>query len=194
MINCQPAQAAAPRALNVYLFGGPTIAPYPLETLNHAEPAEFRDALGDIFEHAPWVAERAASVRPFDDVDQLHRAMVDVVRAASLDKKLALIRAHPDLAGKAARAGTLTESSTREQAGAGLDRLNDDEYERFHRLNEAYKNRFNFPFVLAVKGHTKESILGAFESRLENDYDQETERALTEIAKIARFRLENRIL
>ncbi|MDZ7705214.1 MAG: 2-oxo-4-hydroxy-4-carboxy-5-ureidoimidazoline decarboxylase [Trueperaceae bacterium] len=169
------------------------MTPYALTTLNHAEPSAFRDALGDIFEHAPWVAEAVASERPFRDIDALHQAMVAVVAAASLERKLELIRAHPDLAGKAARAGTLTESSTREQAGAGLDQLSDDEYERFQRLNEAYKDRFEFPFILAVKGHTKQSVLGAFETRLDNSYDQEIDRALHEIAKIARFRLEDRV-
>ena len=133
-----------------------------LNELNQSSRTDFVETLGGIFEHSPWVAEGAFLERPFETLDALHACMVRVVDAAGLDRQLGLIRAHPDLAGKAARAGNLTESSTREQAGAGLDRLTDTEYERFHELNNAYKEKFDFPIILAVKGHTKHSILEAF--------------------------------
>ena len=151
---------------------------------------EFVATLGDIFECSPWVAAGAFEKRPFASLGDLHEAMCGVVAAADSEAQLKLIRAHPDLAGKAALAGELTAASSGEQAGAGLDRLTRDEYRRFHALNDAYRTRFGFPFVLAVKGHTKTSILDAFESRLANEPDRERERALTEIYKIARFRLE----
>lgn len=151
---------------------------------------DFVVALGDTFENSPWVAERAFEKRPFASFDALHRAMCEVVAAADRDAQLALIRAHPDLAGKAALAGELTVASSSEQAGAGLDRLTKDEYRRFHALNDAYRARFGFPFVLAVKGHTKTSILAAFETRLTHSPDAERRAALAEIYQIARFRLE----
>ncbi len=159
--------------------------------LGDLDRAEFVAALGTIFEHSPWIAERAWESRPFSDPDDLMAAMLAVVEAASDEEKLALIRAHPDLAGKAARAGALTEHSTTEQAGAGLDRMSDEEFRRFHRLNDAYKARFGFPFVIAVRGHTRETILAAFEQRLENDQMAETAEALRNIGLIARFRLED---
>lgn len=161
-----------------------------LEELNKSDHKQFIEKLGGIFEHSPWVAEGAWNKKPFASVAELHQAMADVVRHASEEKQLSLIRAHPDLAGKAALAGDLTESSKREQAGAGLDRLMQEEYQRFHRLNDAYKEKFNFPFILAVKGHTKESILKSFEERLPNSTEAEKNRALEEIYKIAGFRLE----
>lgn len=162
-----------------------------LDDLNASDRTGFVDALGTIFEHSPWIAERAWDERPFSNLDNLMAAMLAVVEAASDDEKIALIRAHPDLAGKAARAGGLTEHSTAEQAGVGLDRLSDGEFERFHRLNDAYKARFEFPFVIAVRGHTKETILGAFETRLKNDQSAELAEALRNIGLIARFRLED---
>lgn len=159
-------------------------------SLNTRSQAEFVAALGDIFEGSPWVAERAFQKRPFASPAELHRAMCKVVAAADADAQLELIRAHPDLAGKAAIAGTLTATSSREQAGAGLGNLTEDEYRRFHTLNEAYRAHFGFPFVLAVKGHTKTSILDAYGARLANSPDAERRTALGEIYKIARFRLE----
>ncbi len=160
-----------------------------LAALNRADQARFVDLLGGVFEHSPWVAEGAGAARPFASVEGLYRAMVGVVEEAG-EKQLELIRAHPDLAGKAARAGGLTAASSREQAGAGLDRLSEDEYRRFHALNDAYKEKFGFPFILAVKGHTKESILASFESRLPHSAEEERRTALAEVYKIARFRLE----
>lgn len=161
-----------------------------ISELNALSDAEFVDALKDIFEHSPWVAERVAALRNFKSVRSLHSAMVEAVSMASEREQLKLIKAHPDLAGKAALAGDLTESSTSEQAGAGLDRLSDVEYKRFHQLNDAYKSKFGFPFILAVKGHDKDSILKAFETRLKNDDNSEKDEALRQIGEIARFRLE----
>jgi 2-oxo-4-hydroxy-4-carboxy-5-ureidoimidazoline decarboxylase len=160
-----------------------------LGDLNATDRAGFVDANGAIFEHSPWIAERAWNRQPFTDIDDLMAAMLAVVDAATDDEKIALVRAHPDLAGKAARA--LTEHSTAEQAGAGLDRLSDEEFDRFHRLNDTYKSRFGFPFVIAVRGHTRQTILANFETRLENDETAELSEALRNIGLIARFRLED---
>jgi len=162
-----------------------------LGDLNAVDCAGFVDAIGPIFEHSPWIAERAWDRRPFANTDALMAAMLAVVDAASDDEKITLVRAHPDLAGKAARAGALTEHSTAEQAGAGLDRLSDEQFERFHRLNDAYKSRFGFPFVIAVRGHTRDTILDAFDTRLENNQAAELNEALRNIGMIARFRLED---
>lgn len=161
-----------------------------IDELNKLELTPFTETLANIFEHSPWVAEGAYHARPFADVGGLHRAMVAVMDGADDNTQLALIRAHPDLAGKAARAGAVTEASKSEQAGAGLDQLTDAEFARFHTLNERYKDTFEFPFILAVKGHDKHSILAAFEQRLEHTPTQEKHTALAEIAKIARFRLD----
>ena len=159
--------------------------------LNDGDLSGFVDALGAIFERSPWIAERAWNRRPFGTADDVMNAMLSVIESASDDEKIALIRAHPDLAGKAARAGALTEHSTSEQAGVGLDRLSDEEFSRFHRLNDAYKSRFGFPFVIAVRGHTRETILAAFDTRLKNDQAAELVEALRNIGLIARFRLED---
>lgn len=159
--------------------------------LNASDRAGFVDALGAIFEHSPWVVDRAWQRRPFAAADDLMTAMLAVVEAASDDEKLALIRAHPDLAGKAARAGALTEHSASEQAGVGLNRLSDEEFARFHHLNDAYKARFGFSFVIAVRGQTRETVLAAFEARLKNDLAAEMAEALRNIGLIARFRLED---
>ena len=160
-----------------------------LAELNAATREEFTAALGPVFEHSPWIAAEAWAARPFDSAEAVFAAMQAAIAAADGEAKLALIRAHPDLAGKAARAGELTEHSTREQQGAGLDRLSDEEYERFHRLNAAYRERFGFPFIVAVRDHTKDSILEAFERRLANGEAAEIEEALRNIATIGRFRL-----
>ncbi|MGH6690625.1 MAG: 2-oxo-4-hydroxy-4-carboxy-5-ureidoimidazoline decarboxylase [Gammaproteobacteria bacterium] len=153
-------------------------------------PQAFVGALGTVFEHSPWIAERAWPRRPFQDVVALHAAMVDAVHSATLEERIALLRAHPDLADKAVRAGALTAASIAEQSSAGLDRLSDFEYERFHRLNTAYRERFGFPFIVAVRGHDKTSILAAFETRLHRNRGEEIDVALAQVADIARFRLE----
>ncbi len=164
-----------------------------LVDINAMDRAAFTVALGAVFEDSPWVAEAAWAARPFASPDALWRAMTGTVAAADGDTRLALIRAHPDLAGKVARAGALGAHSTREQAGIGLDRLSDAEYARFHLLNDAYLARFGFPFVVAVRGHTRDSILADFETRLENDYDGEIAEALRNIGLIAKFRLADMI-
>lgn len=151
---------------------------------------EFVQRYGGVYEHSPWVAEKAAPlVDDSADVDVIARVMADCVDNASEERQLALIRVHPDLAGKAAIAGSLTDESESEQASAGLDRCTPEEYERFQALNTAYRRKFGFPFVMAVRNCSREQILAAFESRLENDYDEEFENALLEIHKIARMRL-----
>lgn len=160
-----------------------------LVTLNTLTHEAFTQTLAAIFEHSPWVPEGAASKRPFNSVDALHAAMLQVVEHAGLDKQLALIRAHPDLAGKAALAGNLTTESTSEQKGAGLDRLTEQELNKFHELNDTYKAKFDFPFILAVRGHDKHSILAGFESRLLNSPESEMTEALAQIARIAMLRL-----
>jgi 2-oxo-4-hydroxy-4-carboxy-5-ureidoimidazoline decarboxylase len=164
-----------------------------LETLNNISAIEFTAALGDIYEHAPWVAEQVAAQRPFPTLAALHEAMQRGVRAAAAERQLALIAAHPDLAGKAARAGVLTLQSTAEQSGAGLDRLTEDEYAEFHRLNDAYREKFGIPFIVCVRRHTKGSILRQFEQRLRNDAAGERDTALAEIFRIAALRLDQRV-
>ena len=152
---------------------------------------DFIARYGGVYEHSPWVAERvAADAAEDDDTDTLARLMAECVDNASAEQQLTLIRAHPDLAGKAQIAGELTADSTAEQASAGLDQCSKVEYERFQALNHAYKEKFGFPFVMAVRGSSREEILESFGSRLHNDYDLEFETALAEIHKIARLRLE----
>jgi 2-oxo-4-hydroxy-4-carboxy-5-ureidoimidazoline decarboxylase len=164
-----------------------------LDQLNATDKAGFVGALGDIFEHAPWVAEMAHANRPFATLAALHDAMASAVRDAGNDRQLALIRGHPDLAGKAARAGTMTSASVSEQAGAGLDQLSEDEFAAFHRLNDAYRNRFDIPFIICVRRHTKDSILRRFAQRLQNDETAERGTAVAEILRIAALRLDGRV-
>ena len=163
---------------------------FSLSHLNAISKSRFKAALEGVFEHSPWVAERAAAGRPFSSIGVLHDVMAAVVRSAEPALQDALIAAHPDLAGKAARAGALTQASTREQAGAGLDSLTAEEYERFERLNTAYRTRFGFPFIIAVGGLDKHAILSAFERRLANSPSVERAAALDEISRIARLRLD----
>jgi 2-oxo-4-hydroxy-4-carboxy-5-ureidoimidazoline decarboxylase len=164
-----------------------------LAELNAMPAADFTDKLGAIFEHSPWVAERAAARRPFGSVAELHAAMADVVRSASEDERLRLIRAHPELAGKAAVRGELTDESTREQKGAGLDQCNVEEFERMQDLNRRYNEKFGFPFVIAVKGHDRHSILRAFAERLENAPAAEAAECIEQIIRIGGFRLADAI-
>ena len=151
---------------------------------------------GDIYEHSPWVAELAwesgldqAQDTPAGLAEVMGRVLVE----ASPERQLDVIRAHPDLAGKAAKQGELTADSSREQAGAGLDQCSEEEFERFHRYNEAYKARFGFPFVMAVKGSDRHKILAAFETRLAHTPDEERRTAIEQINRIARFRLDDRV-
>ena len=149
-----------------------------LANLNAADKASFVAALGDIYEHAPWVAEAVHGQRPFATLAALHEAMIAAVRAASAEQRMALLKGHPDLAGKAARAGTMTADSKAEQASAGLDRLSEAEYAAFHRLNDAYRKKFGIPFIVCVRRHSKDSILRQFERRLQNGVAAETKAAL----------------
>jgi 2-oxo-4-hydroxy-4-carboxy-5-ureidoimidazoline decarboxylase len=164
-----------------------------LQSLNSSDQAGVTAALGDIYEHAPWVAQAVTGQRPFATLKALHEAMISAVRAAPPDQQLALINGHPDLAGKAARAGTMTSDSKAEQASVGLDRLSEAEFARFHRLNDAYREKFAIPFIICVRRHTKDSILRQFEFRLENDPAAETQTALSEIFRIAALRLDQRV-
>jgi OHCU decarboxylase len=152
----------------------------------------FVATFGSVFEHSPWIAE-AAFERGLpagaDRADGLHRALCAVLRAAPAEAQRALIEAHPDLAGRLARAGRLTAESSKEQASAGLDRLTDHERARFTALNDVYRARFGFPFVMAIKGRSKAEILAAFERRLAHDQATEQATALAEIERIALLRL-----
>ena len=151
---------------------------------------DFIARYGGVYEHSPWVAERAALLaEDVDDISVLAMLMADCVDNAATEQQLALIRAHPDLAGKAQVAGELTADSNLEQASAGLDHCSPEEFERFQSLNAAYRDKFGFPFVMAVRGSNRAEILDAFAARLENDYELEFETALLEIHKIARLRL-----
>lgn len=152
--------------------------------------ADFVASLNGIFEHSPWVPERAAPKRPFASLDSLHGAMVAAMWAASEAEKLALLRAHPQLAGKEAEAGTLTAHSTSEQDSVGLTRLSVDEKAKIVALNAAYLDKHGFPFIIAVKLRTKREIFAEFERRVTNPRDIEFTTALGEVGKIARLRLE----
>jgi 2-oxo-4-hydroxy-4-carboxy-5-ureidoimidazoline decarboxylase len=156
--------------------------------------AEFAACLGDIFEHSPWIAEQAWHARPYADIQALHAAMMAAVHAASEADRLALIAAHPELAGKEAAGGTLTQASTQEQKGAGLDQCSAEELARLRALNRAYRERFGFPFVIAVKGLSRYQIMDAIEARLQGDRATELSACLREIGKIARLRLEARLV
>jgi 2-oxo-4-hydroxy-4-carboxy-5-ureidoimidazoline decarboxylase len=163
--------------------------------VNRLTPEEFVRRFGAVFEHAPWVAERTAAARPFADRAVLHAAMVAVVRQASEAERLALLRAHPELGDRQLiAAGRLTASSQSEQQGAGLDRLDPADAERLRRLNDAYRARFGFPFILAVKGRSKDEILAALEARIGNDRGAELDTAFAEVAKIAGFRLADLVM
>ncbi len=154
-----------------------------------ADKAEFVARYGGIYEHSPWVAERAFERLSAERELTLAEAMARVVDEAGEEKQLALIRAHPDLAGRAAVQGELTAASTGEQASAGIDQCTPEEFARFTELNDRYREKFGFPFVMAVRGSNRHAILAAFEERLANDPAAEFARALAEIHKIARLRL-----
>ena len=165
----------------------------PLADLNAASDEEFVTLLGSIYEHSHWVPQRVVQQRPFLNPENLRQAMSHAVDQASDEEKLTLIRAHPDLAGKLARAGALTEESTREQAGLGLDRLSDGEYEEFSEKNRLYREKFGFPFIICARLTTKQGVLDAFAKRLKNSRGDEVSEALVQIGLIARLRLEDLI-
>jgi 2-oxo-4-hydroxy-4-carboxy-5-ureidoimidazoline decarboxylase len=161
-----------------------------LAELNGMDEARFVAALGGVFEHSPWVARRAFSDRPFASAEALHAAMVAAVDRAGETEKLALLRAHPELAGKAAVRGEMTADSTREQAGAGLSQCSPEEYARLTELNARYNARFGFPFILAVKGYDRAGIIREFARRVESDRATELRECLSQIARITKFRLD----
>jgi 2-oxo-4-hydroxy-4-carboxy-5-ureidoimidazoline decarboxylase len=159
--------------------------PYTIATLNQMSQEEFVAALGEVFEQTPAIARQAWQQRPFVSFEDLHQRMIDVVVASSIEEQLALICAHPDLGSKA----KMAEASVQEQSRVGLDQLTPEEFDRFQALNQAYRTKFGFPFIIAVRNHTKMSILQAFEQRLLHSIDTERVQSLREIFQIARFRL-----
>ncbi len=160
-----------------------------LSDLNACSRDDFVAALGNVFEYSPWIAEQVASARPFDGVRQLFDAMRGLVNQTSSEQRLALIRAHPDLANRTQRAAGLTAESSTEQNSAGLDRLSDAEFEAFERANNAYRTRFGFPYIVCARRHTRDSILRDFERRLPNDTATEVQNSLNEIFRIAALRV-----
>jgi 2-oxo-4-hydroxy-4-carboxy-5-ureidoimidazoline decarboxylase len=165
---------------------------FTLDSLNSLPLPAFSAAIGDVFEHASWVADAAFGHRPFQTVAALHDAMMGVVRASPPDRQLAFIRAHPELGSKVKRLD-ITADSQAEQGSLGLDRLSDAEYAKFSELNAAYNEKFGFPFIICVRRHTRDSILREFERRLANDLETERNAALGEIALITRLRLNDRV-
>jgi 2-oxo-4-hydroxy-4-carboxy-5-ureidoimidazoline decarboxylase len=164
-----------------------------LADLNKADRAAFTAALGHLFEHSPWVAEETWPKRPFRDAAHLHAELCRTMQSAPKDRQLALIRAHPDLAGRLARQNQLTKESTKEQAGAGLDRLSEAELAEFTKLNDTYKAKFGFPFIICARLNAKEAILAAMQARLPNPPAIEHAAALAEIEKIAWLRLKDHL-
>ncbi len=161
-----------------------------LSDLNAASATDFVAALANVFEHSPWIAERAALRRPFSGINPLFEAMKETIERATPELRLALIKAHPDLADKTQRAAGLTAESNTEQNSAGLDRLSDAEYDAFERVNQAYRAKFGIPYIVCVRRHTKDSILRDFEQRLPNDAGTEMLRSIAEVCRIAALRLD----
>src|SRR6478752_2891596 len=157
-----------------------------LSGLNEASASSFVAALGEVFEHAPWVAETAAAGRPYPTVTALHDAMMQAVRAAAPARQAGFIGGHPELGSRVKRAD-LTADSQSEQGGLGLDRLSAEEFDRFNRLNTAYREKFGFPFIICVRRHTRDSILRQFGRRLDHDREAERAAALDEIGLITRL-------
>ena len=161
-----------------------------LADLNRLDQANFVAALAGIYEYSPWVPERAWSRRPFVDINDLHAALAAVVAAAEKDEQLALIRAHPELAGQAMTDGSLTADSTAEQSRAGLMHCSPAELARLRELNARYNANFGFPFILAVKGYDRAGVIAEFARRVDNDAAEEFAENLRQIDKIARLRLD----
>jgi len=167
--------------------------PVDMAPINAMDRAAFVVKFGGIFEKSPWVAEKAWEKRPFANVDDMHAAMVAVAKNAPATRQLALLQSHPDLAGKEAQAGTMTASSAAEQASAGLNALSATELTELSSLNAAYKAKFGFPFIIAVRMHTKEGIFSEFRRRLQNDTQTEFANDLQNVYIITRLRL-NKLL
>ena len=164
-----------------------------LQKLNESDRADFTAGLRHIFEHSLWVAEETWPRRPFADVSHLHAELCRTMQSAPLEKQLALICAHPDLAGRLARQKQLTRESTHEQASAGLNQLSDDELAAFQKLNDAYRAKFGHPFIICARLNAKEAIVAAMEARLQNSPPAEHAAALSEIEKIAWLRLQDTV-
>ncbi|MRN52033.1 2-oxo-4-hydroxy-4-carboxy-5-ureidoimidazoline decarboxylase [Paenibacillus monticola] len=169
---------------------GMSIFSLTLEKINSMSRMEFVESLGGIFEHSPWVAERAFQQSPFRSVDQLHSTMLEIARTAEQSQIEALLRAHPDLATKL----QVTPLSAAEQQGAGLDRLLPEEFILLNDLNKKYTDKFHFPFILAVRGKNKEDIMNAISKRVNRSLQEEWEQALDEIGTITKFRLRDLIM
>eukprot|EP00119_Amphimedon_queenslandica_P006341 XP_011407112.1 PREDICTED: 2-oxo-4-hydroxy-4-carboxy-5-ureidoimidazoline decarboxylase-like [Amphimedon queenslandica] len=165
-----------------------------VEAVNALDEEAFVSRFSDVAEDSPWVAKAAFAARPFADRDALVEAFTAALRDAEPASQLELLCAHPDLAGKAALAGSLAQASAEEQAQAGLDRLSREEFARFHDLNDRYRRRFGFPFIFAVKGATKQAVIAAFEDRIDNEIEVERATALAQVGRIFRFRIEDRVV
>lgn len=164
---------------------------YTLSEINSFGQDEFVRVIGPVFEHSPWIAEAAWSLRPFQSIENLHHTLTEITDRSLESKQLELIRAHPDLVGRAALRGTLTTASTQEQASAGLSRLSPDEVATFQKHNQTYRDKFGFPFVICARLNKKEAILSGFQDRLHNTRTEEMKTALGEISKIAWLRLQD---
>ena len=161
-----------------------------LEALNRMDADAYTEKLGGIYEHSPWVAARTAAGRPYAGIAELHAAMQMAVKVASRAEQLALIRAHPQLMGKLASPGELTESSRREQAAAGLDRCSPSQLAQLRDFNKAYQERHCFPFIVAVRGLSTDEVIAAMGARIVNNTEQEFQACLQQIGRIARLRLD----
>lgn len=168
-------------------------APLRLADINAMDQPAFVAALGDIFEHSPWVAEQAWSARPFDDVDALHDAMMAVVRSATRTRQVAFLGLHPELAGAAVRGGTLTVDSTSEQRSAGLDAMSAADDARLREMNRRYQLRHGFPFIVCVRHYTQAGIFAELGRRIARDTEAELGEALAQVAFITRLRLAARV-
>jgi 2-oxo-4-hydroxy-4-carboxy-5-ureidoimidazoline decarboxylase len=164
-------------------------APPDFDAINKMDVATFVQEFGGIFEKSPWVAEKAWAARPFSSIDDMHQKMFDVIKAAPKKDQIAFLNNHPELAGKEAQAGQMTSDSVAEQASAGLNSLNKDELARLAKFNADYRAKFGFPYMIFVRGHTKEGIFFYFERRLQNDPETELKNALDQVYGITRFRL-----
>ncbi len=161
-----------------------------IDEINHRSDSQFIELLGSVFEHSPWVAELVVPLRPFESRDELHQSMAHAVRQAPAVQRMELLCRHPELAGKEANAGTLTDDSKHEQAAAGLNQCSKQELEKIASLNLAYREKFHFPFIIAVTGLNKHQIIEAMEQRLANNEDVEFDSAIAEVEKIARIRID----
>ncbi len=158
---------------------------YAIDEINQMSQEEFVKAFGNVFEETPAIAHQAWKHRPFTDVKHLHLQMMRVVHEMAQESQLAFVRVHPELGSNT----KMADASVQEQTKAGLAQLTSEEYKRFQQLNRTYRDKFSFPFIIAVKDHTKESILEAFNSRLKNSFDAEMQQSLLEIAQITQLRL-----